>query len=48
MCIFQTCCISVFIEDGDPTLQATKTIISVKQSGIHAWNSYEQMAKSLD
>jgi hypothetical protein len=25
-----------------------KAIISVKQSGIHAWNSYEQMAKSLD
>ena len=46
MCVFQTCSISVFIEDGDPTKQ--KCIISVKQSGIHAWNSYKPMAKLLD
>ena len=25
-----------------------KCIISVKQSGIHAWNSYKPMAKLLD
>ena len=35
MGVFQTCSISVFIEDGNPTLQAKK-ILSVKQSGIHA------------